>query len=137
MIRHFKKGDLEKIKLQKEQTYEDKENWGLFEDFDTIVFEDKERVLAIVRPFFEKGGRLWLSALIGADCKDKAIPMFKAMKKLIDEWLWFGDVQRVEMVTQKDFKQANRLALLLGFQKEGVLRKYYNGIDFNIWGRIK
>jgi RimJ/RimL family protein N-acetyltransferase len=58
------------------------------------------------------------------------------MKKLIDDWLCCKDVERVEMITQTDFVQANRLAELLGFKKEGTLKKYYNGIDFNIWGRI-
>lgn len=135
-MRHYEEGDLNKIKLQKEQSHEDKANWYMFNHEDTIVFEDGERVLAIVRPIYEAGGRMWLTALIGADCKDKAIPMFKKMRKLIDEWLYYGEVERVEMITQKDFKQANRLAQMLGFQKEGTLRKYYNGMDFNIWGRI-
>jgi hypothetical protein len=135
-MRHYKDGDLKKIKLQKEQMHEDCGSWELFNDEDTIVFEDDERVLAIVRPFFERGGRVWLSALIGVDCKDKAIPVFKKMKKLIDDWLYCKDVERVEMITQTDFVQANRLAELLGFKKEGTLKKYYNGIDFNIWGRI-
>lgn len=137
MIRHFENNDLEKINLQEEQKKECPELWYMYDNEDTIVFEDEGKVLAIIRPMYEQGGRMWLSALISKDCGYKAISIFKRMKRFIDEWLFYGEVNRVEITTQKDFKQANRLAELLGFQKEGVLRKYYNGMDFNIWGRIK
>lgn len=137
MLRHYKDGDLEKIKLQKEQRHEDVSNWGLFNSPDTLVFEDKERVLALVLPVFEDGGRVLLTALIARDCGNKAVVMFKKMKRIIDDWLKNKEVLRVEMTTQSDFKQANRLAFLLGFRCEGKMEKYFNGIDFNIWGRVK
>lgn len=134
-MRHYQDGDIKKIKLQDEQLKEKSDDWAKFNHPDTIVFEDGEKVLVIVRPIFNKG-RICLVALIGKDSGYKSIHIFKAMKKLIDDWLFFGDAERVEFTTQKDFKQANRLAILLGFEKEGTLKKYYNGIDFNIWGRV-
>lgn len=137
MIRHFQKGDLEKIKLQSEQKNEDSQQWHLFDDEDTIVFADGDKVLAIVRPFFESGQRVWLSALIGVDCGYKAVAMFKQMKRIIDGFLQEGEAQRVEMVTQADFAVANRLAGMLGFECEGTMKKYFNGIDFNLWGRTE
>lgn len=137
MIRHFQQGDLEKIKVQPEQKAEDREHWHLFDDEDTIVFADGERVLAIVRPFFENGGRVWLAALIGADCRDKAVAMFREMKAVIDGFFINGEAQRVEMTTQAGFTQANRLARMLGFECEGTMKKYFNGIDFNLWGRTE
>lgn len=137
MLRKFKKGDLAKIKLQKEQMHEDTHNWNLFDNKDTLVFDDKERVLAIVLPVFEDGNKVSLYSLIGADCKDKAILMFKKMKRIIDDWLEYDGIERVEMTTQADFRQANRLAKLLGFECEGTMKKYFNGMDFNMWGRIK
>lgn len=137
MIRHFEKGDCDRIKLQPEQKHEDTNNWYLFDDEDTIVFEYDNRVLAIVRPFFEDGGRVWLSALISADCRDKGFSMFKQMRKIIDDFLNDGETQRVEMITQDNFPAAKRLAKMLGFTCEGTMKKYYNGLDFNIWGRVK
>ena len=35
------------------------------------------------------------------------------------------------------FSEAKRLAKMLGFTCEGTMKKYYNGLDFNIWGRVK
>lgn len=137
MIRHFDIKDLEKINVQDEQKCEDSEHWYMFDDNDTIVFEDGDRVLAIVRPLFQSGGKVHLVALVGKDCGYKAVPMFRKIRKLIDEWLSCKDINRVEMTTQLGFEQADRLAELLGFKKEGILRKYYNGIDFNIWGRTE
>ncbi len=137
MIRHYKEGDLSKINLQDEQLKEGQSEWYMFKHPDTIVFEDGDKVLAIIRPCYEAGGRLFLGALISKDCGYKSISMFKKIKSIIDDWLYFGDVQRIEFTTQSNFKQANRLAELLGFQKEGTLRRYYNGMDFNIWGRIE
>lgn len=134
MLRRFYKGDCERIKLQAEQDHEDK-SWELFDNPDTVVFADGDRVLAIVRPFFENGGRVWLSALISADCRDKGVAMFKRGNKLISDILKIYN--RVEFVTQTDFAAANRLAEMLGFECEGTMKKYYNGLDFNIWGRIK
>jgi RimJ/RimL family protein N-acetyltransferase len=47
-----------------------------------------------------------------------------------------GDTLRVEFVTQVGFPQAEHLARLLGFEYEGTMRKYYNGIDFKMWGKV-
>lgn len=137
MLRKYKKGDIEKINVQPSQNRENREDWRLFENEDTLVFEDNGRILAIVLPLYEQGGRIFLTSVISADCKDKSILMFKKMKKIIDGWLESGEAERVEFLTQSNFEPANRLARLLGFIKEGTLRKYYNGLDFNIWGRIK
>lgn len=30
----------------------------------------------------------------------------------------------------------NRWMSFLGFEKEGVMRKYHNGVDYSIWGRV-
>ena len=128
---------MEKIKLQEEQKHEDTENGKLFESKDTLVFEEDGKVLAIVLPVFESGGRVSLYSLISADCKDKAVVCFKKMKRIIDGWIDCDGIERVEFTTQANFKQANRLAFLLGFKCEGTMEKYFNGLDFNIWGRVK
>lgn len=44
--------------------------------------------------------------------------------------------QRVEMYVKTDFAQAHRLAKLLGFTREGTLRKLQNGKDYDIYAKI-
>lgn len=135
-MRQYLEGDISKINVQEEQLLENKDQWWRFNHRDTMVFNDNEKVLAIVRPLYLKNKKICLTAIVSKDSGYKAISIVREMKNIIDEWLYFGEAKSVEFTTQKDFKQANRLAELLGFKKVGVLKKYCNGIDFNIWRRV-
>ena len=134
MIRHFQKGDCERILKQPEQGLSAERDW-FFDCKDTVVYEYEGRVLAIIRPVFELGGRVTLVSYIGADCKDRAVDMYKKLKPMVE--LLCERYDRVEFTTQADFPQANRLAKLLGFECEGTMRKYCFGKDFNMWGRVR
>ena len=129
-------GDIDRIKIQDEQRAELSSGLKHFEHGDTLVFAEDDKVYALVRPYYEIGGRIYICAVIGRDCCRKAVKMFKIMKKIIDEWLELDNVNRVEMTTQCSFYEATRLATLLGFKCEGIMRKYYNNIDFYLWGRV-
>ena len=128
MIRHFKVGDLERINRQKEQLIE-----GYGEEFDnpdTVVFEDKGKVLTIVRPIFYDEGCM-LCALIAKDCGYKSKTLVKEAKAMINMLLC--DCEFVEISTQVGWKNAERLARVLGFEPDRMVKNYYNGMDFNIW----
>lgn len=133
MIRCYKKGDFEKLNLQPEQELERNETWKAFACEKSLVFADGDRVLAIIRPQ-EENGRLAIYALVGRDCGYKSVSMVKTIKTWIKNQIKRPDIERVEITTQSQFDQANRLAEMLGFVYEGTLHKFYNGIDFNIWG---
>lgn len=135
MIRQYKDGDLEKILIQEEQRNELGENISGYIHKDTLVFEDNETVYAIVRPIYENGGRLYICSLIGCNCRKKSIIIYKAFKKIFDEWLNNG-INRLEITTKCDFENANRLAKMLGFECEGRMKKFYNGTDYFLWGRV-
>lgn len=134
MIRHYQKGDCERLLKQPHQSQEGDRDF-MFDHEDTIVIEEDDKVLLIFRPVFELGGRCTLVSYISQECGYKAVKLFKIMKPIIDNIA--NDCLRVECLTQTDFEPANRLVQMLGFSFEGTMRKYYNGIDFNIWGRIK
>jgi hypothetical protein len=133
MIRHFKKGDCERLLKQPHQEHKENKDY-MFDSEDTIVYEDEGKVLVILRPYFELGGRCILVSYISQDCGYKAVSIFKTLKPIIDDLA--KNNLRLECVTQKDFEPANRLAKMLGFSYEGTMKKYYNGIDFNMWGRV-
>lgn len=133
MIRHYKSGDCERLLKQPHQVHKDNRDF-MFDHEDTVVFEDNGKVLLILRPVFELGGRCTLVSYISQDCGHKAVSMFKTIKPLIDTIA--NECLRLECVTQADFEPANRLAKMLGFSFEGTMKKYYDGIDFNMWGRV-
>lgn len=135
MLRQYEEGDLDKILIQSKQKAEILDGLNHFIHKDTLVFAEDDVVYAIVKPHFDIGGRVILSALIGQDCKRKAVKMFRIMKKTIDHWLELDNVNRIEFTTQCDFEEATMLALLLGFKCEGRMIKFYNNIDFYLWGR--
>lgn len=137
IIRHYQRKDLLRIKKQKEQVNEYIAD-NLYNSVDTITFCEGKEVLAIVRPFFEMGGRVYLSAVISVDCGGrKMLSLFRRFKAILDREIQKNDILRVEIVTQCGFLPAERLAFLLGFECEGTLKKYYNGMDFKIWARFK
>lgn len=128
MIRRFKEGDLEKINRQDEQLLE-----GYGEELNnpnTVVFEDKGKVLAIVCPIFYGEGCM-LCALIAKDCGYKSIRLIREAKALINMLLF--DCEFVEISTQVGWQNAERLARILGFEPDRLEKNFYNGIDFNIW----
>lgn len=133
MMRCYKKGDIDRIKLQPEQEVERNEDWRLFENINTITFADGDEVLAIVYPH-EQYGNITIYALISSNCGYKAVSMVKEFKRWIKEQIKRDDVCRICFTTQSRFEQANRLALLLGFEYEGYLHRWFKGIDFNMWG---
>lgn len=128
IIRHFKKGDLEKINRQEEQLLEGEGD--AYDSPDTVVFDDNGKVLVMVRPlFYDKG--CMLCALISKDCGSKAVELVKRGKRLIQMLL--QDNEFVEITTQVGWLNAERLARVLGFEPDRLEKNYYNGIDFNIW----
>lgn len=128
MIRRFKEGDLEKINRQDEQLLE-----GYGEQFnhpDTVVFEDNGKILAIIRPIFYDEGCM-LCALIARDCGYKSIRLTREAKGLIN--ILLCDCEFIEISTQVGWRNAERLARILGFEPDRLEKNFYNGIDFNIW----
>lgn len=133
MMRCYEKGDIEKLNLQPEQELERNESWTAFASIESLVFADGDKVLAIIRPQ-EENGKIAIYALVGRDCGYKSVSIVRTMKTWIKNQMKRPDINRVEMTTQSQFYQANRLAVMLGFVYEGTLHSFFNGIDFNVWG---
>jgi hypothetical protein len=83
MIRHYEKGDCERLLKQPHQTNEGDRDF-MFDHEDTIVIEEDDKVLLIFRPVFEMGGRCTLVSYISQECGYKAVKLFKIMKPIID-----------------------------------------------------
>lgn len=135
ITRGFIKGDVERVSLQNEQLKETGD-WSFYDHPDTIVFEDKEKVIALVRPERIVGRRIYVASLISKDIGISMYGFVKLLKRMLVEELNKGQTLRIEFTTQVGFPQAEHLAKLLGFEYEGTMKKYYNGIDFKLWGIV-
>lgn len=63
--------------------------------------------------------------------------MFKSLKRLIEDGLKKTGIDRLEMEVMSGFKHGERFAEMLGFECEGVMRKYYKGKDYKLYARIR
>lgn len=135
IVRGFKKGDVQRMSLQNEQLKENGD-WSFYDSPNTMVFTEDGEVLALVYPERLPGRRVYIASLISRDMGRKMYSFVKILKQMLVEELSKGQTLRVEFTTQAGFPQADHLAKILGFEYEGTMKKYYNGIDFKLWGKV-
>lgn len=59
------------------------------------------------------------------------------LRAVIAHWFQAADLDRMQFTVRKDQPWACRWAKFLGFQMEGILRKYENGCDCYLFARLK
>lgn len=79
-------------------------------------------------------GRTVLWGYLGADCG----PALAAMTRKVRAEVASLSVEypRIEAYAERHHEQGNRWLRLLGFKKEGVMRKFANGRDYVLYARI-
>lgn len=75
-------------------------------------------------------------SFVWAVLSDKTGPHMLAITRLVKEFLDTRNEVRLEMQVKTDFAAAHRWAKMLGFQREGTMRKYCDGEDFDLYARI-
>lgn len=135
IVRGYKKGDVQRLSLQNEQIKE-LGDWSFYDSKYTYVFEEDGEILALIRPEQLPGGRIFVASLISKNIGRKMFGFVKKLKQMLVEEQTIRQTLRIEFVTQVGFPQAEHLAELLGFEYEGTMKKYYNGIDFKLWGKV-
>lgn len=86
-----------------------------------------------VSPFLNGNAEIWL--IPSAYVAENPTVFARHLKK----WLFAvrEDLALTRMQTAcLDDDLHNQWMTFLGFEKEGVLRKYHNGIDYNMWSRL-
>jgi RimJ/RimL family protein N-acetyltransferase len=71
--------------------------------------------------------------IVGRD----AGPQLLAITRKVGEFLEAQDFMRIETSVRTEFPAAHRWARMLGFQREGTLRKWDEGRDCDIYARVK
>lgn len=102
---------------------------------DTYTLRIKGRIVACFGLVMYWEGRAEAWAIIDKDCKNEFVPLFKTIKKMIDE----SPVPRIEATINKTFDQGHRWIKLLGFELEAPTMKKYGvtGHDYSLYARVK
>lgn len=79
-------------------------------------------------------GRTVLWGYLGGDCRAALPAMTRRVVAELKELQ--VEFSRVEAYAERNHAQGNRWLALLGFKKEGVMRKFVNGQDYVLWAKV-
>ncbi len=130
-VRPFEQEDLNLIDLQSAQEIEKDVVLPPCNSIFTVCAADKIILILGFFPVDER--RCVLSTLVSKH----AGPYFKGLKRVIDRLLSLYEYERLECSVKSDFEAGARCAKLFGFTKEGTMRKFFKGTDYDLYGRIK
>lgn len=86
-----------------------------------------------ISPYFGTIADIWLIPSIYM--KDHAVKVAKGTRVWLDEMRQDLNLHRMETVSVNDDLH-DRWMTFLGFEKEGIKKKYLNGMDYAMWGRV-
>ena len=136
IIRKFEVGDLDKIAIQAEQRHE-LENGAFFKTENCFTLVDGEEINGVFGFIEIYKGRVVVFSFISAKAGKHLLSLTKRLRKMIDDGMERTGTERVEMEVVSGFIHGERFAKLLGFECEGVMRKYYRGKDYKLYARVK
>ena len=136
-VRDFRDVDLMDIKIQDEQKFESQIFGGeLLSDTRWTVktlLNERDEIMAIIG-WYRKTPEM---ALVGAFMSDDIQPYLLSVKRKFEQlWLTNGYL-RTEAIVRTGFEQGHRFIKLLGFEREGTMRKYIKGMDYDLYARLK
>lgn len=99
------------------------------------ILNDKNEPMAIVGIIEQDKNRATVWSLISCKAGPFMPVVAKIFKRLI--MLYETDYIRLEMIVKSDFKQGHRFAGILGFKREGTMKKFYKEQDYDLYGRVK
>ncbi len=130
----FDKSHFDLLQVQDEQKHELTE--AKFDPKHTFSLFWDDQILGVFGFWQLDTYRYTLIALIDKRSGRHMLSLVRTGKKMIEAGAREKQAQRIEAFVVKDFVSGARLMQLLGFQKEGCLRKLVKGFDYDIWARI-
>lgn len=104
----------------------------------TALFEGEIVGIGGMIILWEGVGEMWL--MLTANCKREGvfgIIAFEAIKKKVDELIKEHKMRRVQCTVRVDFPKARKMVVALGFQLEGLMKKYCpDSCDVWLYARI-
>lgn len=133
-IRRFEKKDLCGFEIQDAQRHE----------FDPTLLE-RENVFTL---YSDNGvwcifgysqlypGRVAAFSFINRNCGKVMTGLVKKLKKIIEKGMEKTNNARIEISVLDGFLAGQRMARLLGFEYEGLMRRYFKGRNYKLYARI-
>lgn len=135
IIRGFSKDDLLRIKVQPEQQHE--MNFAGLPSQSSFTFEQDGKVLGVFGFAEMYRGRGAVFAFVSAEAGRYMTAVVRALKRIIDSGMPYYGFERLEMSVLDGFFQGERMAEMLGFEYEGMMRKYFKGRNYKLFARVK
>lgn len=135
IIRKMKKDDLEHLVIQDEQKHEVCS--APYPEDTSFTLEEDGKVIGVFGLYDTGCGRGQLFSYISKEAGSYMLKMVRQLKALIDEGMKKTNIVRLEFTVLEDFEHGNRFAKMLGFECEGVMRKYYKGRNYKLYARVK
>lgn len=134
-LRRYKDGDIDKMDIQDEQKHEMQ---GVKYPEDTsFTIEDNGEVLGCFAFLQVCEGRGIICSFISKNAGRVMLKMIRQFRKIIKDGMEKIGLERLELQVLADFEHGERFAKMLGFECEGVMRKYYKGRDYKLFARIR
>lgn len=136
IIRRFVMSDIDKLNIQDEQQHE-LENSAFMKTEHCFTFIKDNQIIGVFGVFEVYKGRAIVFSFISKSAGKCLFSVLKSLKRLIEDGLKKTGTDRLEMEVMSGFKHGERFAEMLGFECEGVMRKYYKGKDYKLYARIR
>lgn len=98
-----------------------------------FVLENETETLAIFWFWNLGGGRVSVGSFLSQNCGE----YFREMQRLIERLFKFYNATRYEALVKTDFENGHRMIKILGFEREGTMKKFFDGKDFDLYARLK
>jgi hypothetical protein len=101
------------------------------------VISSNEEILAIIGYLGINDGAVELWALTSKLCSKYSLAFHRTLKKHLEIFIKANNLRRVQMTVSQDYSEGIKWAKALGFEPEGILRKYGpDGSDYIMMGRV-
>jgi len=137
-VRPFQDGDVYDIALDYEFGQESRAGLLGHDNIVAYTLLDDDKVMAVggAHVMWFGAGEAWV--LVSPDCLGKPSSFARYAKRLFDSILQETDLRRVQASIHVDDERAYRFAQWLGFENEGVMRKYgVDGGDYYRMARVQ
>ncbi len=112
-------------------------------EFDLTIFSKKEFLRFVMENDNETLALIWFWNMgqgrygVGCFLSEHAGAFFLEMKTLIERMFDFYGALRYEAICRTDFVNGHRMLVLLGFEREGTMKKFIDGVNYDLYARCK
>lgn len=135
-VRQFSKNDWQRFEIQPAQLHEINFCQAIPSSAISLV-DDNGEIMAVLGDCEVYKGRGVAIAFISANAGRHMTTIVRLIKRMIDVGMAKFGYERLEMSVLNGFLPGERMAEMLGFECEGLMRKYFKGKDYKLYAKTK